>query len=271
MENGRIKSEKILTSPELRLAELAMIKAVLFDLFDTLLLIEKRKGYNFLKKSGQGGDVASGLVKMHEYLVSKGVNASFDEFYQAYVEARDALYAKVASFEEPHFNVRVIDTLKKLGFNNDISSAMVTGATHVFYEEFMKYVKIDEYTLSVIQQLKGKYKLGIISNFAIPECAFELLSLHGLDKLFDLIIISGAVNKRKPSPEIFKDALKTLGVSASEAAFVGDTADADVGGPKAVGMYSIYLKRRIEEDLEKYHPDFVIESLGDLPIVLNRN
>lgn len=248
-----------------------MIKAVLFDLFDTLLLIDKRKGYTFTKKSRQGGDVASGLVKMHSYLVSVGVKASFDEFYQAYVDARDALYARVSDFEEPHFNIRVVDTLKKLGFDHEISKDIVTSATRVFYEEFMKYIRIDKYTLSVLQNLRGKYKLGIVSNFAIPECAFELMSLHGLDKLFDLIVISGAVNKRKPSPEIFTYALNALGVSASEAMFVGDTADADVAGPKAVGMYSIYLKRRIEEDLENYHPDFIIESLGDLPSVLDKN
>lgn len=248
-----------------------MIKAVLFDLFDTLLLIDRRKGYTFPKKSRQGGDVASGLKKMYSFLVSKGVNVTFEEFYQAYVEARDALYAKAdANLEEPHFNVRVVDTLKKLGFDCDISSVIVTGATCAFYEEFMKYVHIDEYAQSVLEKLHGKYKLGIISNFAIPECALKLLSLHGLDKLFDLIVVSGAVNKRKPSPEIFMGALKALGVSASEAAFVGDTADADVAGAKAVGMYSIYLKRRFEEDLEKFCPEYVIESLSDLPGLLEQ-
>jgi len=45
-------------------------------------------------------------------------------------------------------------------------------------------------------------------------------------------VVSGAVNKRKPSPEIFKGAMKMLGVSASETAFVGDTIDADVEAQK---------------------------------------
>ncbi len=253
------------------MAEFTMIKAVLFDLFDTLLLIHRREGYTFHKKSNQGGDVASGLTKMHSYLVSKGVNVTFEEFYQAYVEARDAIYANAnAKLEEPHFNVRVVDTLKKLGYNYDISSATVAGATCVFYEEFMKYVSIDEYAKSVLGKLHGKYKLGIVSNFAIPECALKLLFLHGLDKLFDAIVVSGAVNKRKPSPEIFICALNALGVSASEAVFVGDTADADVGGPKTVGMRSIYLKRRIEEDLEKHCPEFIIENLSDLPGLLEQ-
>ena len=248
-----------------------MIKAVLFDLFDTLLLIERRKGYTFPKKNNQGGDVASGLTKMHSYLVSKGVNVSFEEFYKAYVEARDAIYAKVnANLEEPHFNIRIVETLKKLGYNYDISSDIVAGASRAFYEEFMKYVNIDEYAKSVLEKLHKKYKLGIVSNFAIPECAHKLLSLYDLDKLFDVIVVSGAVNKRKPHPEIFIGALKELGVSASEAAFVGDTADADVAGAKTVGMRSIYLKRRFEENLVEFCPEYVIENLNDLPGLLEQ-
>ena len=52
--------------------------------------------------------------------------------------------------------------------------------------------------------------------------------------------------------------------------FVGDTADADIGGAKSVGMRAIYIKRRVELGLEKVCPDQVIESLADLPAALER-
>ena len=100
-----------------------------------------------------------------------------------------------------------------------------------------------------MRTLHGKYKLGIISNFAIPECVDKLLKTHDLDKLFDAVVVSGAVNKRKPSPEIFEHTLKALGVSASETVFVGDTLDADIEGAKAVGMKAVYIQRRIEKSL----------------------
>ena len=38
----------------------------------------------------------------------------------------------------------------------------------------------------------------MISNFAIPECVLKLLKTSGIDELFDVIVVSGAVNKRKP-------------------------------------------------------------------------
>jgi putative hydrolase of the HAD superfamily len=157
-----------------------------------------------------------------------------------------------------------------LGYEYEVSNPIVTGATNEFCEEFMKYVQIDQNAKATLEKLHGKYKLGIVSNFAIPECVLKLLKADGLDGLFNAIVVSGAVNKRKPSPEIFTDALKMLGVSASEAVFVGDTIDADVEGPKAVGMNVVYIERREQKKSEKFHPDQTIKSLNELPFALER-
>ena len=236
------------------------IKAVLFDMFDTLMLIEKN--HEFYSPS---------LMRMYKYLKKKGVDVSFDTFEKAYVKARDELYAKAdANFEEPHFNVRVSDTLRSLGYDYDVSSPIVAAATEEFCEEFMTYVRLDENAEAMLRSLRGKYKLGIISNFAIPECVYKLLKNHGLDKLFDVIVISGAVNKRKPSPEIFKSTLKALGVSASETVFVGDTVDADIEGAKAVGMKAVYIERRVQKEVENVRPDQTIKSLSELSLALER-
>ena len=235
------------------------IKAVLFDMFDTLMMI--RKNHEFYSPS---------LMRMYRYLNKNGVDVSFDTFQKAYIKTRDELYAKAdVNLEEPHFNVRVSETLKSLGYNYDVSSPIVAAATAEFCEEFMTFVYLDENTEKLLRTLHGKYKLGIISNFAIPECVDKLLKTHGLDKLFDAIVVSGAVNKRKPSPEVFERTLKALGVSASETVFVGDTLDADIEGAKAVGMKAVYIERRIEK-VEQVRPDQTIKSLSELPMVLER-
>ncbi len=234
-------------------------KAVLFDMFDTLVMI--RKNHEFYSPS---------LMRMYRYLNKNGINVSFGAFQKAYIKARDDLYAKAdANLEEPHFNVRVSEALKSLGYNYDVSSPIVAAATAEFCDEFMTYVYLDENTEKLLRTLHGKYKLGIISNFAIPECVHKLLKTHDLDKLFNSIVVSGAVNKRKPSPEIFERALKALGVSASETVFVGDTLDADIEGAKAVGMKAVYIERRIEK-VEQVRPDQTIKSLSELPMVLER-
>jgi putative hydrolase of the HAD superfamily len=182
---------------------------------------------------------------------------------------RDGLYAKAdLNWEEPHFNVRVAETLKRLGYNHEISNPIVTEATNEFCEEFMKYVRIDADAKTMLKVLHGKYKLGIISNFAIPECVLKLLKASGIDRFFDVVVVSAAVNKRKPAAEIFKSTLKLMGVSASETVFVGDTVDADIEGSKGVGMKAIYIERREQKQSEKFLPDLIVKSLSELPMAI---
>jgi len=235
------------------------IKAVLFDMFDTLFMIKKNAEF-----------YSPSLMRMYRYLNSKGVNVSFDTFQKAYIISRDAIFVKAdVNLEEPHFNVRVSDTLKSLGYNYDVSDPIVAAASAEFCREFMTYVYLDENANELLQSLHGKYKLGMISNFAIPECVHELLKTQNIDKLLDVIVVSGAVNKRKPSPEIFENTLKTLGALASETVFVGDTLDADIEGAKSVGMKAVYIQRRIEKAV-KAQPDQTIKSLVELPKALER-
>jgi HAD superfamily hydrolase (TIGR01509 family) len=230
-------------------------KAVLFDMFDTLYLIEKDHAF-----------YSPALRAAYDYLAKNGVSVGFDVFEKAYVGARDALYERAdVNLEEPHFNVRIADALKRLGYDCNVSDALVVGATNAFCERFMTYVSIDTNAERMLRELHGRYKLGIVSNFAIPECVNKLLERHGLSGFFDVVVVSGAVNKRKPSMEIFKHALEMLGVRAEEAVFVGDTVDADVQGPKAAGMRTIYIERRPQKDAETACPDQTIKNLKQLP------
>jgi putative hydrolase of the HAD superfamily len=229
------------------------IKAVLFDMFDTIMLIEKNHAF-----------YSPSLKRAHRFLVKNGVNMEFRVFRDAYIKARNALYVKAdAKLEEPHFNCRISNALESLGYM-DVESKVVAGATNEFCEGFMKYVRIDDHAKSSLEKLHGKYKLGIVSNFAIPECVHKLLEKHGLDTFFDVVVVSGAVNKRKPSPKIFQKALKKLGVNAENTVFVGDTVDADVIGAKAAGMKSIFIERRVQEDAKQACPNQTIKSLSEL-------
>jgi len=252
-------------------SEKVRVKAVLFDLFDTLLLID-------------GGEAfyTPSLRRLHQFLAKNGISVSFEDFNRVYFEVRDSLYAGVEkSLEEPHFNVRVSRTLRRLGYNFDVSDAIVKGATDVFAEEFMRYVRLDEDAINILQKLYGKYKLGIISNFAIPECIWKLLEKFGLKRFFDGVLISGSINRRKPSPEIFKRALKDLRINASDAVFVGDSPSMDVKGAKNFGIKAILIERKTfakdvpksfyrkpqEENLQ-VAPDKVIRNLKELLFVL---
>lgn len=236
------------------------IKAVLFDMFDTLMIIEK--DHAFYSPAVKG---------MHAYLVQNGVQVTFSVFRDAYIKARDDIYeAADTNMEEPHFNVRVENALKYLGFTKEAQTSLVQGATDAFCREFMNYVRIDDDAEEVLRQLHCDYRLGIVSNFAIPECVSRVLKNHGLDQMFETIIVSATVNKRKPHPLIFQHALRTLRLNAVEAAFVGDTVDADVKGAKLAGMKTVYIDRRPQKELDVYPPDQTIKALTELPAALRR-
>jgi putative hydrolase of the HAD superfamily len=238
--------------------KLMTIQAVLFDMFDTLMMIEKN--HEFYGYS---------LKKTHAVLVEKGLDVNFADFRDAYIKARDELYFEAdPRLEEPHFNLRIANALKNLGYSFGVNSDIVTKATNAFCEGFMDYVRIDDNAKKTLETLHGTYKLGIVSNFAIPECIDKLLKKNGLNNLFDVIIVSATVNKRKPSPEIFEKALTKLDVTAENAVFVGDTVDADVEGAKSAGMKAVYIERRPQK--ESTCPDQTIKSLDELLVALAR-
>jgi len=247
------------------------VDAVLFDLFNTLVLLENDEAFYL-----------PSLRKLHKFLARNGVSVSFKDFKHVYFEVRDKLYAEAEkNLEEPHFNVRISQTLQRFGYNFGVSHPTVGGATEAFCNEFMRYVRLDKDAVYVLHKLHEKYKLGIISNFAIPECVEKLLEKFGLKELFETVVISGSVNKRKPSPEIFENALSTLGVEASKAVFVGDTPSMDVKGARNAGIKSVLVKRKTspppdsislvyklpEEDAD-IEPDNVVKRLKDLLLIL---
>ncbi len=234
------------------------IKAVLFDMFDTLMIIQKEHAF-----------YSPAVKSMYNFLFQNGVHVTFPMFRDAYIKARDAIYEEAdKNLEEPHFNVRVTNALALLGYTN-LNPSIVQGATDAFCDEFMKYVVIDEHAFSALSELRSRYRLALVSNFAVPECVEKLLQKENIDCLFDVIVVSAAVNSRKPCPEIFHCALEKLQVSAAEAVFVGDTVDADVQGPKQVGMRTVYIDRRPQKELEVHVPDKIITQLSELPEVID--
>ncbi len=235
-----------------------LVKAVLFDMFDTLMMIEKDHAF-----------YSPAVRSMHHYLWQNGVQVPFSTFRDAYIKARDELYENAdQKMEEPHFNLRVKNALRDLGFDKQAESNLVQGATDAFSKEFMNYVRIDNDAAQVLNQLAKNYRLGIVSNFAIPECVTQLLEQHKLDCLFELVVVSAAINRRKPSPEIFNYTLEKMQLSPTETVFVGDTVDADIKGAQQVGLRTVYIERRPQKELETVKPDETIRALRELPTAL---
>jgi len=116
---------------------------------------------------------------------------------------------------------------------------------------------------ATLRELGRKYRLGIISNS--DGRIADLLRQIGLLELFASVTDSGIVGHEKPDPRIFISALQSIGVSAQQAAYVGDIYSVDYLGARAVGMKAILMDAA---GVYRDHPVERIDSLQQLPGLL---
>jgi putative hydrolase of the HAD superfamily len=80
-------------------------------------------------------------------------------------------------------------------------------------------------------------KLGVISNW--DDRLRPLLDQLELTPFFDAIVISHEVGHCKPSPEIFREALRLLNLPGAQVLHVGDSETEDVQGAQRVGLQAV--------------------------------
>ena len=121
--------------------------------------------------------------------------------------------------------------------------------------EHAENFELYEDTLPVLAVLREHgLKIGLVSNTGRDLNAF--IAHHKLD--VDAAVSSGAHGKTKPHPAIFQSALEQLGVTAEEAAMVGDSPEDDVDGAKALGMRAFLVDRDDRfPDVEERLPDLL--------------
>jgi HAD superfamily hydrolase (TIGR01549 family) len=122
----------------------------------------------------------------------------------------------------------------------------------------------------VVAALARRYRLGLISNNAIPgghEAA--VLRRTGLLRHFGVALWSAEFGRRKPDPGMLRHALETLRVPRDRAIFVGDKLRTDVAAARAAGVRSVYLRKRGAPFVTgPWRPDFTIGDLRALPALL---
>lgn len=115
----------------------------------------------------------------------------------------------------------------------------------------------------MLHELKRrKYKLGMITN-GYGRFQMDNIERLGIDHLFDTILISEWEGVKKPNPEIFMLALERLGVSSSEAIYMGDHPINDIQASNHVGMTSVWKKTDVWNNIE-IEADFTIDELDEI-------
>jgi HAD superfamily hydrolase (TIGR01509 family) len=142
--------------------------------------------------------------------------------------------------------------LGKIGYDDYINGLAEIGG--VDREKVLRYT--EEYhpnhqLLDLIrEQLKSKYKIGIISN-AGADWVLKILGEDNI-KLFDDIVLSYKVGFIKPDSEIYEMSARNLEVKPTESVFVDDILTY-CQGAEAVGMNTVWYQEfdQVQEELEK--------------------
>ncbi|MFN0093239.1 MAG: HAD family hydrolase [Dehalococcoidia bacterium] len=92
--------------------------------------------------------------------------------------------------------------------------------------------------VAVVRHLKGKVRLGAITNNVVREGSQPRETSYSLDELFEVVIESSVVGLRKPDPRIYQLACERLGVVPEECVFLDDIG-ANLKGARALGMTTI--------------------------------
>jgi HAD superfamily hydrolase (TIGR01509 family) len=241
---------------------------ILFDLFDTLVLLDRGR-LPEVRVNGRTRRTTAG--HLHRAFQPFAPGLSLEEFVDAlFWSWQEAERLRGESHREVTAPVRFGMMFDRLGLGEGRvppEALEMLLATHM--RELSKAVVFPEHHAGLLRNLKKRHRLGVVSNFDYTPMARHVLEREGVADLFETVVVSDEVGWRKPKPVIFELALRRLGAGAEDALFVGDRADIDVAGAQAVGMAAAWINRdasALPEGLEP--PEFEIRDLAELEGIL---
>ncbi|MCU6708200.1 HAD family hydrolase [Paenibacillus sp. J5C_2022] len=253
-------------------------QAVLFDLDDTLLWDERSVKEAFQATCEAGAEAAGVDADELEEAVRKEARVLY-ESYETFsftkmigINPFEGLWAHFAAGEQEEFRklqqlapgyrkAAWTQGLKALGVEDE---QLGSELAERFPAERRSRPIVYEETFRVLDALKGKYKLLLLTNGS-PDLQKE--KLDGVPELvpyFDHIIISGEFGEGKPAASIFRHALDRLGIEPDHGIMVGDKLTTDILGANTIGMTSVWINRRGVKRNDDIIPAYEITHLEEL-------
>lgn len=213
--------------------ELSHIRAVVFDLFHTLISLEVSQA------PGRG--------------VSEVLGVDRSEWYQAWMsDPDDYVFGRVA------VGARLRRLARKLKPN--VTEAQIEEAL-AERDISLRHalVNVEAETLEGLRSLRRfGCKLGLISNCGDDEVRSWPES--PLAPRFDTVLFSCQVKLKKPDPRIYNLAARNLGVTPTQCLYVGDGGSDEFAGARRAGMTPVLLTRHLEVSMSERIPELVRET-----------
>ncbi len=128
--------------------------------------------------------------------------------------------------------------------------------------------------LETLQQFKQQgFKTALISDCTPDEP--EIWSDTPQAPLFDVVIFSSDVGLKKPDPQIFKLAVRRLGVQPGQCIYIGDGQSDELQGAAQVGMHAVLIQndamsaKALADAWEQWDGD-VVSSFSEVLVLVEQ-
>jgi len=195
-----------------------MIKAVIFDLDNTLLDFMKMKEYA----------VKAAIAGM----IEAGLDIDDEESYKTIV----SIYEEEGWENQQVFNYFLDRTVGEV--NNKYLAAAIVAYRRAREANLLLYPNVNH---TLVELMKAGIKLAVVSDAPSREAWMRIYYLN-LHHHFDFVLTFDDTNARKPSPIPFQMALKELKTEPSETLMVGDWPERDVAGANNLGIRTIFAR-----------------------------
>ncbi|GGW69032.1 putative hydrolase of the HAD superfamily [Winogradskyella epiphytica] len=212
------------------------IKHVFFDLDHTLWDFDKNSELTFEK-----------IFKDNQ------IEVNIDDFIPVY-EPINFKYWKLYREEKVTKSALRYGRLKEAfdGIGVKVEDDMIHHLSEAYIENLTTFNHLFEHTFEILDYLKEKYLLHIITN-GFEEAQEKKLITSNIKHYFTTVTNSEMVGVKKPNPKIFNFALHKAKAQPQESVMIGDNIEADVEGAAQIGMHAIHFDYKNEFTSSNYN------------------
>ncbi|HIJ60772.1 MAG TPA: HAD family hydrolase [Nitrospirae bacterium] len=233
-----------------------MIKAVLFDLYGTLIDIRTEE------KSPEV------YWQLSRFLSYHGVKICPERLHDCYFEG---INKALTNTKETHPEVNVYEIFHEImhRFGSRIyNEQSVIDVCMLFRSLSIRQFCLFENVVETLSYLQSNYLIALISDaqwvFTEPE-----LAILNLDRFFPIRFLSSRYGYKKPDKRLFEKALKKLDVKAKDAVYIGDNLQRDLVGAKNANIKCL-LYRNETKRYNGYEADGLFYNYYELRHLLER-
>lgn len=164
----------------------------------------------------------------------------------------------------PHMGLTLEQQLRAFSGVDDVTSYITAYREYSAIHHDAMVAPFPEVNEVLARLQAAGIKLGVVTTKIRPN-TLKVLEMFQLDQFMQVIITQDDVEHTKPHPQPIERAMEALGSSPERTLMVGDS-PADLQSASAAGVMSAAVAWSLkgEEELSKYHPQYILHSMSDL-------